>query len=286
MFSDKGLKLTNDEFKTRLNSLGFDIVDDYINSYTSIRFKCLNCDKIYKRKPKELKSIKCKCVEKHTDYVSKVGESFDVLEVYKNIRHKILHQCKRCNLKFRTSPKTLLNSVDGCPSCSGKKFSTDSYISKLPKDITFLSIEYRGSNYYHLHKCNICEFEWETKPNYILHMKTSCPNCNSSKGEKIISEVLDELLIPFNKEYSLNIDGINYRFDFFIPELNTMIEYDGIQHFVPIDYFGGEESYEKIKINDSIKNKWCQENSINLIRIPYDVDIETFLLESLKLILL
>ena len=209
-----------------------------------------------------------------------------VLESYKNIRHKILHQCKRCGLNFKTSPKTLINSVDGCPSCSGKKFSTDYYISNLPKNITFLSVEYKGSNYYHLHKCNICEFEWETKPNYILHMNTSCPNCNSSKGERMISEVLDDLYIPFTKEYSVNIDGINYMFDFFISELNTIIEYDGIQHFQSVDFFGGEYNYQKVKLNDSIKNEWCEKNSINLIRITYNVNLEMFLLESLRKILL
>ena len=277
MFSKKGLKITNDEFIQRLNSLGFDPVDEYINSYTSIRFKCKNCNKIYKRKPKELSSIKCKCLNKHNDYVLKVSKDFYVLEQYKNIRYKILHKCKKCKLEFKTSPKSIINSVNGCPSCSGKKFSTDSYISKLPKDIKLLSLEYKGSAYYHLHKCNNCNFEWKTKPNYILHMNTSCPNCSSSKGEKIISQILNELSITYQKEYVVNIGGINYRFDFFIPKLNTIIEYDGIQHFMPIDYFGGEEYFQRVQENDSIKNKWCKENSYNLIRIPYNSDIKLLL---------
>ena len=117
-------------------------------------------------------------------------------------------------------------------------------------------------------------------------MNTSCPNCNSSKGERMISEVLDDLYIPFTKEYSVNIDGINYRFDFFISELNTIIEYDGIQHFQSVDFFGGEDNYQKVKLNDSMKNEWCEKNSINLIRIPYNVNLEMFLLESLRKILL
>lgn len=284
MFSKKGVKLTNEEFKIRLNSFGFDLVDDYINSKTSISFKCIHCNKIFKRKPKELNSVKCSCEQKHLDYVSKVGsKNFDVLEHYKSIRHKILHKCRVCELKFKTTPKTLLNSVNGCPSCSGKKFSNSHYISILPKNIEFLSVEYKGSNYYHLHKCKICNFEWETKPNYIIHMSTSCPNCTSSKGERLISDFLNKLELDFVKEYSVSINGVKYRFDFFIPSLNILIEYDGIQHYKPIDYFGGLQALEKIKFSDDVKNKWCLDNSLTLIRIPYYVDIKSLLSEkSLK----
>lgn len=282
VFSKKGLKLTNDEFIKRLDSFGFTKVDEYVDSITSISFKCSTCNKLYKRKPKELSQIKCSCKVKHIEYEDIVSKNFIVLENYKNIRHKILHQCKICNLIFKTSPKSIINSVNGCPSCSGRKFSIDAYKSKLPKDISFISSEYIGSNYHHLHKCNSCDFEWMTKPNYILHMKTSCPNCSSSKGEKIIAETLNKLSIHFKKEYSVKIDNVNYRFDFFIEDLNLVIEFDGIQHFKPVNYFGGLESFEKIKLNDHIKDKWCHENSIKIIRIPYDVDIEFFLKEILK----
>jgi very-short-patch-repair endonuclease len=283
MYSKKGIRLNNYEFRIRLNGLGFDLIDDYINSKTSIRFKCSDCNKIFKRRPKEISSIKCSCKDKNIDYISNAEKKgFNVLEKYKNIRYKILHQCKKCGLKFKTTPKSILNSVNGCPSCSGKKFSTEYYVSKLPKDIEFLSVEYKGSIYYHLHKCKICNFEWETKPNYILHMKTSCPSCASSKGEKTISKILEELNLIYKKEYSINIDGVNYRFDFFIPELNLIIEYDGKQHFEPIEYFGGDEAYQKIKNNDLIKNNWCLDNSILLLRIPYNQNIEELIFNLFK----
>ena len=47
------------------------------------------------------------------------------------------------------------------------------------------------------------------------------------------------------------------------------IEYDGIQHFEPKDFFGGEESFSKLKEHDSIKSNYCMENNIRLLRIPY-----------------
>lgn len=51
--------------------------------------------------------------------------------------------------------------------------------------------------------------------------------------------------------------------------MNICIEYDGEQHFNINEYFGGEKEFNNIKQNDEIKNKYCIENNINLIRIPY-----------------
>ena len=47
------------------------------------------------------------------------------------------------------------------------------------------------------------------------------------------------------------------------------IEFDGRHHFKPIEYFGGVKAFEKIKINDNIKNEYCFDNNIKLLRISY-----------------
>ena len=52
--------------------------------------------------------------------------------------------------------------------------------------------------------------------------------------------------------------------------MHTIIEFDGLQHFEPIKHFGGQEAFEKLKTNDKIKNYYCEDNYINLIRIKYD----------------
>lgn len=59
------------------------------------------------------------------------------------------------------------------------------------------------------------------------------------------------------------------RFDFYLPQYNTLIEYDGKQHFEPIEFFGGEEKFNKLQENDKIKNEYCKNNKIPLIRISY-----------------
>lgn len=59
------------------------------------------------------------------------------------------------------------------------------------------------------------------------------------------------------------------RFDFYLPDYNCCIECNGEQHYIPIDYFGGEDTFKRQQENDDIKQKFCSENNIKLIVIPY-----------------
>jgi len=113
--------------------------------------------------------------------------------------------------------------------------------------------------------------EFSTEPSYHLSMKTGCPMCKSSLGEKEIYNYLKIKNINFKQEFCFqNLKVKNYlRFDFYLKDLNTIIEYDGIQHFEPVEKFGGLTYLNKVKENDEIKNRFCLENNIKLIRISY-----------------
>jgi very-short-patch-repair endonuclease len=111
---------------------------------------------------------------------------------------------------------------------------------------------------------------FEQLPNH--HKKgVGCPSCNESKGEKKISSFLKKNKINFDRQKKFkNCKNIyELPFDFYIPSKRTCIEFDGKQHFEPLDFFGGLEAFEKLKINDDIKNNFCEDNYINLIRIKY-----------------
>ena len=275
MYSTFGKKIGNTEYDVRLLNYNLIRVDDYINSYTSILHRCIFCVKLFKRKPKELSKIKCNCQKHKNSYLDKLYlKDIELIGEYKNMRTKTNHRCLNCGLIFSSTPKSVYNSSIGCPSCSGKKFSIGKYKSLLPSDISLIDDVYNGSNKYLEHRCNICDNTWVTKPNYILHMDCGCPYCSSSKGERIISEILNNLEIKYEKEKIVKIDNINYRFDFFIPDINLFIEYDGIQHFESVDYFGGIDQFKIIQMNDVIKNNWVSKNNFKLIRMPYYSDIE------------
>ena len=111
------------------------------------------------------------------------------------------------------------------------------------------------------------------------------------KGEEKVEKILSKNSINFIEQYWFKDCRYKYplKFDFYLPENNICIEYDGLGHFEPIN-FGGKREEEVIEIfkegqiRDQIKNKYCKDNNITLIRIPYwDFDnIENILKEHLK----
>ena len=101
-----------------------------------------------------------------------------------------------------------------------------------------------------------------------------------STGEVIIENLLNIKNIKFNKEMKFDecMNIRHLRFDFYIPEIKTCIEYNGSQHYKPIDFFGGEKTYLYQLKNDNIKKEFCEKNGIDLIVIPYNESI----IEKLK----
>lgn len=104
----------------------------------------------------------------------------------------------------------------------------------------------------------------------IQGQTNSCGCLKSSSGELLLKQLFDKLEINYESESTLkdckSNRGHKLRFDFYLPEYNCYIEYDGIQHFKPTF---GEESFLLQQENDNIKNNYCQDNNICLIRIPY-----------------
>ena len=113
--------------------------------------------------------------------------------------------------------------------------------------------------------------DFNQSPGYHLTGR-GCGLCNDSKGEKAISKFLDKNSISYYRQHKFE-DCRNIHqlpFDFYIPSIRTCIEFDGPQHYEPMSFFGGLEAFEKLKINDKIKNDYCEDNFIDIVRIKYD----------------
>ena len=120
----------------------------------------------------------------------------------------------------------------------------------------------------------------------IAHSHTygsGCPSCNESKGEREIKILLEKNKINYIKEHSFpECKLINkLRFDFYLPNINTCIEFDGEQHFKPIEYYGGKKEFEIIIKRDKIKSDFFKSNNINLIRVKFNDSIKNKLIECL-----
>lgn len=97
---------------------------------------------------------------------------------------------------------------------------------------------------------------------------TSC-GCIRSKGELLIRQLLMKLNYKFFTEYKFS-DLPNRRFDFYLPEFNICIEYDGKQHFNFVGtWHETKEEFERAIQRDKEKTEYCIKNDIKLIRIPY-----------------
>ena len=123
-------------------------------------------------------------------------------------------------------------------------------------------------------KCNKCEYEFKQLPNSHLR-GIGCPHCKKSHGEKRIARFLKKLNINFEieKHYN-NLRGEKnglLRYDFYLLDFNTLIEYDGQQHFDRIfcNKYYGRDYYDTLKIHDHKKSRYCRKHGIKLIRIPY-----------------
>lgn len=140
-----------------------------------------------------------------------------------------------------------------------------------PEDIT------SGANRSVWWICSKCKHEWKA----IVSSRTSgggCPICNkSSKTELYINDYLQMKGITFIKEHKF----IDCRvkdlliYDFYLPEFNILIEVDGSQHFYYKSKFGSLEEWEKRKRYDNLKNQYCIDEGIPLLRIPYIYNPET-----------
>ena len=169
----------------------------------------------------------------------------------------------------------------GCPKCHGLNKTNDDFI----KDAILVhgdKYDYSLVNYIKSKSKIkiICPKHgiFEQIPN--MHLRNNgCPVCRESKGEKEIRILLISKSIKFIRQFTFKDckNTLTLPFDFYLPEHNICIEYDGIQHFKPVNTFGGNKGFEKIKINDNIKTNYCFDNEIKLIRIPYNKIIKDYL---------
>lgn len=165
-----------------------------------------------------------------------------------------------------------LRQNQGCNKCSSNKSNIQEFIKKS-NIIHQNKYNYSKANYIN----NITKVEIECPihgsfkqiPNKHLSGQ-GCPYCYkiiSSKGESFIEKFLLDNNIKF--ECQKVIPGTKLKFDFYIPQKNMYIEYDGIQHYEPRSRFGGEKEYLLQVKRDNIKNEYCKKNKIKLLRISY-----------------
>lgn len=206
-------------------------------------------------------------------------------EVTYGSKKKIWWKCYRGH-EWKLSPNIRTSCGQNCPYCSNQRVCKDNCLATThPNLLKEWSNKnalkptgiIAGSNKKVWWKCS-AGHEWEASPNKRKSGR-GCPICNESKGEKLVTKVLEELKAKYEREYvfkKLN----KYRFDFalFKSYKNipyAIIEYHGEQHYRPIK-FSSNISLAKAKENlvscqkrDKIKKQYCLDNNIKYLEINY-----------------
>lgn len=280
-----------------------EVLGEYVNNNIKILHRCTIDNYEWMASPHNiLRGRGCpRCSKKeaydsdeYASRVAKINPNIKIIGNYVNATTKILHKCKVDGCEWYSTPHNILRGK-GCPNCARENLrkklvkSHNQYVNELliiNKNIEVIG-RYINSQTPIRHKCLICDCEWDVSPNNILK-GCGCPNCGScnSVGEKIISDWFEEHNFSFQRQKTFDDckDKIKLRFDFYLSDYNILIEYNGKQHYEPIEYFGGKSAFETQVLRDNIKKEYCKENNILLFIIPYFADLNEELLKLYSLI--
>ena len=217
----------------------------------------------------------------------KYGNKYDYSKVkYINSQTPVLIICKEHG-NFLMRPNDHLQGQE-CPKCKLHKlrkkfaFTKEQFIDKARKihgnRYDYSKVEYVNNR---TKVCIICpkhgEF-WQSPDKHL--MGDNCPQCNRSKLEEKINNILTNNKINFEEQKHFKWLG-KQSLDFYLPEYNVAIECQGIQHFRPLKRFNYIDGFTEINNRDKLKYKLCLENKIKLIYYTEIKEYYTFLNETL-----
>ena len=211
-------------------------------------------------------------IEKFIEKTKEVhGDKYDISKVvYKNANTKVCVICPTHG-EFWVKSSDFLNG-HGCKKCADLKKgmyqigNNESFIKKARvvhgDKYIYTETTYKNNR---VKVCIICPKHgkfWQTPHNHLNG--DGCPICKSSKLELEVKSFLDLNSIEYIQQYKNKWLG-KQSLDFYLPKYNVGIECQGVQHFKPIDYFGGEKSFLMTNKRDAKKMIKCKENGINLL---------------------
>lgn len=289
-------KKTTEEFKKDLCQIfeidekAFELLSPYREYDQKILFKCNICglkkeviaSSLLKKSNKK-KHI-CRCYGYPEEWHQQLREfrkwesaqeEYAILSEFKGLRKNLRVKCKSCNSEQNRSVGSLMRG-DECLVCKSKHgiLKTEEQLSKELFEKYGGEYEYikgyKGVTAPALFRHTVCGKIYSTQPHYLLSFKGgTCPICRKgSKGERAISLFLKNNNIIFEEQKRFS-DFRRYPYDFFIPQKNLLIEFQGIQHFQPVQRFGGESSFLHQKEIDFLKKKYALERGFNFLEISY-----------------
>lgn len=305
---------SNKEFISEIKKLVDDeytFLDEYSGFNTKIRVKHNTCGRVYKVTPTAFLSGK-RCSDcqhkvgnrKRTRtnewFINKikelVGDEYTPLSEYKLANSHVIMRHNKCGNVYKVTPSKFINVGRRCPVCMKKQASinnrkdTNWFQSKvtsiLGNHFKVISEYTKADEPIRLLHLD-CGRYYDTTPRIVIDVHTGCPYCDiTSKGELMIREYLEDNSIKYISQFKPNNlkDKRNLSYDFYLPDNNVLIEYQGIQHYEPRPFFGEEYFKTQVK-HDRIKKEFANANGYHLICIPYSVDTQNKINKTLESVL-
>lgn len=224
-----------------------------------------------------------KTTEIFTLEMQTINPDIEIIGEYINAKTKIEYKCLICG-KINSNSPTHLLSGEGCPCqkyikiSNALKSSKIEFENRLHNEFPDIIV---SDDFVNMHtpvtvSCRVCGYIWKMRPQSLL-VGCGCQRCNngtSSKGESRIIQFLDKhsIIYELHKRFDECVNEIGYKlsYDFYLPFYNLLIEFQGIQHYQPIEFFGGVEQFKKQKEHDKIKKLYASQNGFNLLCIKFD----------------
>lgn len=286
-------RYNNEWFKERIREKRpndykeYEFLDEYVNAKTYLKAIHKPCGEEVNILPNTFisRGSGCqKCARKDVansqmksqeDFEKEVPEGITVVGKYRGAHRKVRVHCSLCDNEYDITPSTL--NRRGCTRCSGKHRRTLEEVKREIKEWSFGEYEVLSDTWESTHKHikvkhKKCGHEYEvTRSNFKRGRR--CPRCSSSIGETVTEKVLKDLGFEYSTQKGYpdlkKIEPLTY--DFYLPSKNTLIEYQGEQHYRPVKHFGGIKQFEEQQENDAIKREYARNNGIKLVEIPYTI---------------
>lgn len=284
------MRLYNKDSFEKLLKQKFPNNDITVLSFTTtngpITYKCNSCGREYsKSRANHLYENKTLCQKCYTARESKIRDwIFEFIEKSSQFSfaekwhgatsERLVLLCHKCNRTFSKSPGNIYKKEEYtiCPYCgsNGAPTPIEDFLGQLTeqerKEYTFS--QYRGMNVPVKIRHN-CGLVYTQKPANFLKSR-GCPHCSGSMsvGEKSIERFLIQNNIGYEKQKHFPDLG-KFSYDFYLPELKVLIEYQGQQHYEPVEHFGGQKKFEFQQYSDNLKREYARQNGYQLLEIPY-----------------
>ena len=292
---------THEEYKHDLAiaNPNIELLSQYVDSHTWVKLRCKIDGYVWESTPSPLlhgrgcrrcaaKRVSEKQSKSHSDFVAEMAVAQPNIEVtgqYVAARKKIALRCKVCGHEWEALPDNVVHQKGGCPECAKKRlsdmhFHTEEFVrsqlAEINPDVELVG-SYKGMLERVRARCRKCGYEWEPITANLYYEReghvSTCPKCNRSYGEKAIENYLISHSIAYEPQKKFDglvgTGGRLLSYDFFLLEYNVLIEFQGEQHYKPIDYYGGEENFQVQQAHDSLKADYASSHGHRLLAIPY-----------------